>query len=469
MVSNLPAARINSGIIHSKTKSVCPICLKQLEALRVIKGNDLYLHKECPEHGYFEVVIRRGDLESISSEPVRTPAYPEFPNTNVVQGCPYDCGLCPEHRQQPCCVLLEVTQRCDLTCPVCYASAGSNPDQSNKTDPEIGVIKEWYEMLLSAGGPFNIQLSGGEPCLRDDLPEIIALGKQFGFTFFQVNTNGIRIARDRSYLAALKEAGLSTVYLQFDGITDNIFTKLRGRSLLEIKTEAISSCQALNIGIVLVPTIKPGINNQEIGNIIRFALNYHPVVRGVHFQPISYFGRYTSEPSNSDRITLPEIISAIQDQTEGLIQQSWFAPSGGPNRFCSFNGNFVVMEDGSLKPIIKRRDISGDNGPQDASKERIKAQSFVARNWISPSTGISENPSAFKPKLGGWDSFLSRAKTHLFAISGMAFQDAWTIDLDRLHDCYIMVVSPDNRLIPFCAYNLTSQMGKSIYRNTLPS
>jgi uncharacterized radical SAM superfamily Fe-S cluster-containing enzyme len=361
-------------------------------------------------------------------------------------------------------VLFELTQRCDLSCPVCYASAGGENNNRQHNDPDIETISNWYDLLLSSGGPFNIQLSGGEPCMRDDLPEIISMGREKGFTFFQLNTNGLRISRDKEYLSRLKEAGLSTVYLQFDGTTDEIFKKMRGRALLDQKIAAIQNCCDVNIGVVLVPTIKPGVNDNNIGNILRFGLKYHPVVRGVHFQPVSYFGRYPQAPADSDRITLPEVITAMQNQTDGQIQSSWFTPSGGPNRYCSFNGNFIVMEDGELKPIIKRQDHSCCCSPQDAEKERKKAQAFVARNWKAPEKENAASEPVISTSFGGWDAFLARAKTHLFAVSGMAFQDAWTMDLDRLHDCYIMIVSPDNRLIPFCAYNLTDSSGISYYR-----
>jgi uncharacterized radical SAM superfamily Fe-S cluster-containing enzyme len=459
---NSPVLLNNEEHVLSTTQSVCPVCLRRVKAQRIARGNDLYLIKTCPVHGRFDTIIRRGDLQTISVIPERTPAFPENPFTSVDRGCPYDCGLCPEHRQQPCCVLFELTQRCDLSCQVCYASAGNGNNPSQNADPDLATISSWYDLLLSAGGPFNIQLSGGEPCMRDDLPEIIALGRQKGFTFFQLNTNGLRIARDIEYLSRLKTAGLSTVYLQFDGTSDEILNIMRGRAILQEKVAAIQNCRDVNIGVVLVPTIKPGINDNDIGNILRFALQYHPIVRGVHFQPVSYFGRYPQPPADADRITLPEVIAAMQDQTGGLIQSAWFTPSGGPNRYCSFNGNFVVMEDGTLKPIISRQSQSSCCSPQDAAKERVKAQSFVARNWKAPET-LEASP-VVSTSFGGWGAFLARAKTHLFAISGMAFQDAWTLDLERLHDCYIMVISPDNRLIPFCAYNLTDSAGHSYYR-----
>ncbi|NLF51687.1 MAG: radical SAM protein [Leptolinea sp.] len=454
---------ISDEIVLSNTESVCPVCLKRIKAERVQKGDVIYLRKTCPEHGHFINPIWRGNLDRITNAPLRIPAFPEKALTEVKDGCPFDCGLCPEHRQRPCCVLLEVTQRCDLMCPFCYASAGGQANTNDYLDPELEQIKSWYRLLLDNGGPYNIQLSGGEPCVRDDLPEIITIGKEMGFTYFQVNTNGRRISRDIGFLTRLKDAGLTTIYLQFDGVTDEIYREMRGADLLAEKKQAIRNCKELNIGCVLVPTIKPGVNDCQIGEIIKFALQNHPVVRGVHFQPVSYFGRFPQPPVETDRITLPEIISAVCSQTGGMVDQAAFKPSGGPNRWCSFNGVFVVLEDGSLRAFVKK-ELPCSCTVQDANTERLRLQSFVARNWAAPARDNTQTNNDERPSLGGWDSFLARTKTHLFAITGMAFQDAWTLDLERVQDCCIMVLSPDNRMIPFCAYNLTSQSGRSLYR-----
>ena len=194
----------------------------------------------------FGTIVWRGQPEYSSWERTKIPSHPEHPFTEIKEGCPYDCGLCANHRQVPCCVLLEVTQRCDLGCPVCFASAGS----TQQADPELETIRMWYERMLAAGGPFNIQLSGGEPCLRDDLPEIILLGKQMGYTYFQVNTNGLRLAEDLNYLIRLKEAGLNVVYLQFDGTTDEIYQTIRGRKILEQKLRTIRNCKDAHVGVV---------------------------------------------------------------------------------------------------------------------------------------------------------------------------------------------------------------------------
>ena len=366
--------------VISRTESLCPDCLGRIPADLIRRDGNTYLRKSCAEHGPFETVIWRGSPAYETWEMPKIPTHPEKPFTAVGRGCPYDCGLCPEHQQQPCCVLLEVTQRCDLGCPLCFANAGG----STEDDPDLPTIRSWFENLLTAGGPFNIQLSGGEPCLREDLPEIITLGKSLGFTFFQVNTNGLRLATDIDFLEKLKGAGLSTVYLQFDGTRDAIYEKIRGHKLLLSKMAAIENCAKLQIGVVLVATIVPGINSPEVGNILKLALQYHPMVRGVHFQPVSYFGRYPRPPQDQDRITLPEVITLLEEQTEGLVKKENFKPSGGENAHCSFHGNFVVMPDGSLKPLSRHDPGSCCCKPITAQEGRIKAQAFVSRVWAAP-------------------------------------------------------------------------------------
>lgn len=446
--------------ILSQTESVCPECLTRIPASRVLRGEDVYLEKVCPEHGDFSTIIWRGQPAFTSWVYPKTPSFPEHPFTKVKNGCPYDCGLCPDHQQQSCCVLLEVTQRCDLRCPVCFADAGNDPS----LDLTLSEIAACYERLLAAGGPYNIQLSGGEPCLRDDLPEIIRLGRSYGFTFFQLNTNGLRLARDVSYLKELTSAGLSTVFLQFDGTKDAIYKIIRGRELLDEKMALIRRCEEVGVGVILVPTLVPGVNTDDIGNILRLALKYLPAVRGVHFQPISFFGRYSADPTNESRFTIPEIIQSIEEQTNGLIHSASFCPPGGENAACSFHGNFVLMSDGSLEALTNHKTESCCCKPVSAAQGAVRSRKFVARNWSSPSA-VKIPSKEVRPVLGEWDAFLERKRTHTFCVSGMAFQDAWTLDLERLRDCYIHCALPDGRLIPFCAYNLTSRQGSPLYRN----
>lgn len=445
--------------VLSTTESVCPECLGRIPALLVQYGEDVYLEKTCPHHGDFQTIIWRGKPAFASWVRPKTPSYPEIPFTRVKYGCPYDCGLCPDHRQQPCCVLLEVTQRCDLGCPVCFANSAHRP----LPDPTLDEIETWYLRLLEAGGPFNIQISGGEPCMRDDLPEIIRMGRSFGYSFFQLNTNGLRLAHDITYLKDLKQAGLSTVFLQFDGTHDEIYSRIRSRCLIDKKLETIENCAGLDIGVVLVPTLIPGINTGNIGNILRLGLANMPAVRGVHFQPVSYFGRYPESPSNEMRITIPEVIRAIETQTDGLIPAAAFCPPGGENALCSFHGNFVMMPDDTLIPLNRHNTDPCCCRPTQAAEGAVRSREFVAKHWASPEPQ-EESSKTGGLSLGAWDDFLERQHTHTFCISGMAFQDAWTLDLNRLRDCYIDTVSQDGRLVPFCAFNLTDRSGRSLYR-----
>jgi hypothetical protein len=450
--------------VNLSPRSVCPVCLKPIPARHETVGDETFLVKACPDHGEFRTVVWRGEPSFESWARPKVPSGPKQAFTSVEQGCPLDCGLCDAHRQHTCTALIEVTWRCDLGCPVCFASSG----KAAPPDPSMDDLGRLFDRVELASGHCNIQLSGGEPTVREDLPEIIRLGKARGFPFIQLNTNGLRLGREPGYAARLAEAGLDSVFLQFDGTEDPIFQALRGRPLLETKLAALDALAEAGVGIILVPTLVPGVNDRDLGNILRLAVDRSPAVRGVHFQPVSYFGRYPKQPGDDERITLPEIMRGLEDQTGGLLKAVDFRPPGCEHAFCSFHANYVVGEQGRLT----RLSSGGTCGctPRPASEGADAAKAFVKRQWSSPDRQL---PMAFdaapdSPADGGpedaLDVFIRRAATHTFAVSAMAFQDCWTLDLERLKGCCIHEVSPDGRLIPFCAYNLTSMGGETLYR-----
>ncbi len=453
---------MNEGILLHETESVCPLCLATIPAQRLGRGEDVFLRKTCPEHGTFEAVVWRGtpSLETWLSP--RIPSHPASPSTRMEKGCPRDCGLCPEHRQHTCTALIEVTERCNLNCSVCFADAGKSPGP----DPSLEDIEGQLDCLLAASGPCNVQFSGGEPTLRDDLPEIVARARAMGLLFVQVNTNGLRLASEPSYVDDLAAAGLASVFLQFDGIEDRVYRKLRGRDLFREKRQAVERCAERGIGVLLVPTLVPGVNVDQIGPIIQFAIEGLPAIRGVHFQPISYFGRVPTYPGDEGRITIPEIISAIEAQTEGRMGREHFRPPSCENALCSFHGSFVLMRDGRLQSRT-HHDPAKSCGckPAPAAEGAARAKRFVSRFWGGPEPIEPLSCCGSSPGLGVWDEFVDRARAHSLSISGMAFQDAWNLDLDRLRDCCIHVVHRDGRIVPFCAYNLTDSRGSSIYRH----
>ena len=433
-----------------KTLSVCPVCLTKIPAKKVVGADgNIYMEKHCWEHGSFKTLIWEGDLESYLGwtamdaggkvTPVRA--------APVEKGCPYDCGLCQNHERDGCCVLLELTNRCNLKCPVCFASAG----EQKPFDLSLEEIGKQYDLLMERGGPFNIQLSGGEPTMRDDLDKIIALGKEKGFTFFQLNTNGIRIAQEAGYAEHLVKAGVSVVFLQFDGLDDEIYRTLRGAPLTETKIKAIDNCKKAGLPVVLVPTVAPGVNDHALGEILRFALDRAPHIRGVHIQPISYFGRCGLEAPEV-RLTIPAVLRRIEEQMEGIMKVTDFGGGGAESPYCSFHASYMRKKDGSLKALPRR-------SSQCCCVKSSDARDFVSQQWSGKAAGCDGDEAT-----SSLDVFLQQTVENTFTVSGMVFQDAYNLDLDRLRRCYICEVDSRHGMVPFCAYNLTNIHGRALYR-----
>ncbi len=423
------------------TVSVCPICLRRLEATWVQAGNEVYLVKECPRHGKFSSIVWRGQTDFwkwIGREPEMGAG--ENPN------CPTGCGLCPDHKQDTCCTLLEVTGRCNLSCSFCFAQSG------NSQDPSLDDITEQLR-ALAVPGKTLVQLSGGEPTVRDDLPQIVAAAKAAGCRYEQLNTNGIRLAEDESFLAELVDCGLSFVFMQFDGTEGPIYRELRGRDLLETKERAIENCGKHQVGVTLVPMLVPGVNTHNIGKILEYGISMSPTVRGVHFQPVSYFGRTPSVPKDHMRYTVDELLTAIERQTGGMIRTESLFPSSCNHPLCGFHGDFVIMPDG-IAPLTKR-DESHEGCACGATVTADQKRAFVARRWNRRRPKDTETCCCSGASdLGEMGYFLSRVRSHGFTVTAMAFQDAGTLDVERLRRCSLHVFDR-GRFVPFCAYYLS--------------
>lgn len=444
--------------IISKTESLCPVCLKKIHAQIYIKDHNAYMEKICHEHGHFKTIIWKESMPIENWIRKKERAYISNPITNIQKGCPFDCGLCSEHRQHTCTALIEVTQNCNLNCKFCFADSSGYKEK----DPSLEKIEFLYKQILKASGKCNIQLSGGEPTVRNDLASIIKIGANLGFPFIQINTNGIRMGEDESYVKKLKSAGLNSVFLQFDGTKDTIYERLRGKKLLDVKIKAIENCKKHSVGIILVPTLVPGVNVDNIGSIIDFALAHAPVVRGVHFQPVSYFGRVPFIPKDEDRVTLPEIMEEVEKQTRGKIKKDSLKPPGCENSLCSFHGSYLYEGNKKLMHLTKHTSCSCKS--EKAEEGARKAKAYVSRNWSYKKMDQKNKKEDHTALVRGWDEILNRINNNSFSISAMAFQDVWNVDLERVRDCCIHVVSPDGRLIPFCLYNLSDKDGRYLYR-----
>jgi uncharacterized radical SAM superfamily Fe-S cluster-containing enzyme len=460
-------------VFQGETESLCPVCLKRIRATRLLQGDEVFLVKECEDHGSFRTVMWRGKPSMAQWQRPKAPVHPELCYGCIERGCPFDCGLCNDHQQVPCSVLIEVTDRCNLNCAVCFADSGRDKTR----DPSLERISLLLERAMAAVGPSNLQLSGGEPTLRDDLPQIVEIARQIGYTFIQVNTNGLRLASDKDYGKQLRDAGLSAAFLQFDGASDDIYRSLRGKGLLTEKLQAIRHCGEADLGVVLVPTLVRGVNTHSVGAIVRQALKLAPTVRGIHFQPVSFFGRFPKQANDESRFTLPELMRCLEEQTKGLIKVSDFSPPGCEHAHCSFHATYMLSAESRLQHMGAKNGDSCCSVDVGAGGVK-KTVETVSRRWTLPSATtcssqlpLSKNASCCRSSADvtrtegplDLDVFLREVAVRSFTISAMAFQDAENLDLERLRGCCISVISPDGKLIPFCAYNLTSRGGESLY------
>ena len=454
--------------IIGATQSLCPECLCRIPATKVEQDGRIYLKKECSVHGGYKVLIWRGDAESYTDweQFGYEGSLPSTKHISTKRGCPYDCGLCSSHKVNACTMVMEVTSECNLRCPICFADAGCGASD----EPDISAVKEMFKTVFDTVGPCTIQLSGGEPTMRNDLPEIVAMGRTMGFDHILLNTNGIRLAQDAEYLHRLKDSGLSAVYLQFDGVTDDIYRDIRGTNLIDLKVQAIENCGQEKIGVVLVPVLVPGINVHQIGDIFRFAKSRIPVVKGVHFQPISYLGRYPGMPSDEDRITIPDVLNALCRQTDGELKRDYFVPRSVKGSHCSFSALFFLAEDDRFIPLSNLSDpLVSQQSKQLGAEE--SSRRFMSIHWrfheeqFDPKSGsccggLNIDP---KPVIEDGSVFSKRILTHGMTISCMPFQDVWNIDLERLMGCCGHVVTLNRQIIPFCALYLTSANGERLY------
>ena len=413
------------------TRSVCPVCLRNLPAqlLRRPDGS-VELRRVCPEHGEARATVWRGKLDFAAWS-----AGSDVLPADAGLHCPNNCGLCAEHESASCCVLLEVTRRCNLRCRFCFADGGRAED-----DPPRAALEAAIRDIASRCASPLLQLSGGEPTLRDDLPELVRCAKAAGCSYVQVNTNGLRLAREPEYAKRLAQAGLDIVFLQFDGTRNEVYETLRGAPLLEEKLEAVRVCAALGVGVTLVPTVVRGVNDGDLGALVALAASLSPGVRGVHFQPVSYFGRVPGQPEDAARYTLDELIFGLHEQA-GLPLAA-FLPSRCDHPLCGFHAAFLIGADGALQTL------TGAAPPAGRSSAR-ENRDYVARRWMRAAP--EEKPAASGDD---FDSFLYRVRHESLTLSAMAFQDAGNLNVERLHRCSLHVWDA-GRIVPFCARYLT--------------
>lgn len=414
------------------THSLCPICLQVVEAQVIARDGKVYLQKQCPDHGSLSVYLWPDVDHYKWINDFRLPAVPATHSRPAIDGCPNNCGLCTSHLRFPTLIEVEVTQRCNLRCPVCFMDAGNelsgNPSMQS-LESMFTSIREQVDENTS------LQLTGGEPTVRPDLVNVVSMARQFGFQAIEINTNGIEIAEDPDYLLELIQAGISGIYLQFDGLSDDVYCQVRGIELLSTKMQAIENCRATGVQVVLAMTVIQGINHNQIGAVLEFALGNLDVIAGLALQPAFTSGRF--DLSVDRKLSMGDVVFMLAEQSHGLIEPYDLWPLGCSHPLCSCATQLVV-ENGSLVPVT--RHITRDQH----------------RSYFN----------AHSPQGSVFADILSRCQPDVrssLSILIMNYMDAETLDLKRLRECSMTVSMLDGRQIPFCAYQISNQDGVRLH------
>ena len=472
-------------LITRTVSSLCPVCLEVISARIFQEDEAVMIEKHCEEHGDFKdiywsdaAIYRR--FMSYWSDGLRINK-----SSKTSHGCPLDCGLCENHKSGTLLGIIDVTSRCNLSCPICFADAGND-----KNEPTIGQIASMMQVLrdqIPVPCP-AIQFSGGEPTMRVDLPDIVYLAKTMGFAQILLATNGLVLASRPDLCHELIQSGLSTVYLQFDGVTPEPYEAIRGVNLLPQKLRAIENLrQAGNLSTVLVPTLVKGTNDGQAGDIVRFASKKLDIIKGVNFQPVSFAGRIDQEERTAKRITIPDVLALLEDQTNNEITRDDFYPIPFVKPIshlieaetgisqpvfmahpCCGAGTYIYCQGGHMIPITRFLDVDGlmemiiqeTNCFDGSMLGKLKMNEMILRQ-MPKFVDELRAPDNFNLKELIWSVFIKGTRKSLaefhdrsLFLGIMHFQDLYNIDLERLEKCGIHYALPDGRIIPFCAYNI---------------
>ena len=441
------------------TNSICSTCYRKVEAKVLSQDGKVYLQKWCPQHKLQRVLISTdAEYYQLSRQTLKPGQMPLKFNTPIRYGCPYDCGLCPDHEQHSCLTLVEITDRCNLTCPVCYSESSPHHGEHRSLE-QIAFMLD--SVVRNEGQPDVVQISGGEPTIHPDFFAILDLAKSRPIKHLMVNTNGIRIASDADFARRLKDylPGFE-LYLQWDSMRPEALRTLRGEDLTSIRRKALERLNEHNISTTLVVTLKKGLNDDQIGEIIDMALQQR-CVRGVTFQPIQIAGRLTEFDPAVDRLTLGEVRQQI------LRQCSVFKPADiipVPCHPDCLAMAYALKLDAKVIPLTGLIDpkvlLHGEGNTIVYERDpRLRAELFrLFSTAVSPSSSelslrqlLCCLPQVAVPGNVTYDS--------IFRIIIMQFLDAWNFDVRSVKKSCVHIAHPDGRIIPFDTYNLFYRPG----------
>ncbi len=478
--------------LPKKVESLCPECRKRIPATILERDGKVYMEKTCPEHGFIkDLVYSNAELykkaERWTYEDGEGVSNPQITGAKA---CPDDCGLCDLHKSHAALANVDLTNRCNLRCPICFANANV---QGYVYEPSYEQVLGMLRMLrdIKPVFPPAVQFSGGEPTIHPRFLDILQAAHSLGFSHIQIASNGIRIGKDLEFAKQSRARGLYSVYLQFDGVGDEIYQKTRGlKGLWEIKQKAVENARIAGLHIVLVPTIIKTINDDQVGKILQFAVDHSDVVSGISYQPVAFTGRIPLEERERQRYTLSDLALDIEKQTGSLkMLEDWY-PLSVTSPFskllsaiwkydvmkitshadCGIGSYiFVNSKTQRMIPIAKLIDIEAFTMALNQlvkqkishirSLTAISAQHLMkkyfreeeAKDGITPEIclelfqGVVDKEAQTRNDLAySWNILL---------VAGMHFQDSYNYNVDRVKRCCIHYAAPNGRLYPFCAYN----------------
>ncbi len=441
-------------VFYELTRSICPECRKVIDAKILIRDNKVYMAKRCPECGPFEALVY-GDAEMYASFAKfnKPGTIPLAFGTEIKDGCPHDCGLCPDHQQHACLGIIEVNSACNMNCPLCFA--GASPGFSLSMEEVEAMLDDF---VRTEGDPEVVQFSGGEPTIHPQILDFVRAARSRGIPFAMINTNGKRIAQDDRFLAELNEVRPS-LYFQFDGFDAETYRIIRGEpDILAEKLRALDRLASIGLNVTLVPAIERGVNEHEVGRIVEFAIK-HPAVRGINFQPAFHAGRHLQHDP-MQRITIPDILKLIEQQTAGMFLKSDFIPV--PCCFPTCNSVTYAFIDGEKVTPLSRivnvydyLDYITNRVMPDFSLEIKKALEGLWSSSAIPGSQKSAEQFSVSCQACGLPESLTIGDIadKMIMIMLQDFMDPWTFNQKNLMKCCKEFLLPGGKQVPFCSYN----------------
>lgn len=447
-------------VFLGQTTSMCARCLTLVPAKIVVEGQDVFYLKRCPEHGVEKALVSTdAAYYRLCFEYLKPGDRPLAPTTRTDFGCPYDCGLCPDHEQHSCLALLEVNDVCNLTCPVCFAE--SSPKRTNNLD--MATIERMLDALVaSEGEPDLVQISGGEPTLHPRILDIIALARSKPIRHVMLNTNGIRIAEEPGFAEALAafKPGFE-IYLQFDSLKPSALKDLRGADLTRIRLKALETLERLGLSTTLVVVVKRGVNDDEIADIVNYARQWS-CVRGVTFQPVEDAGRNLGFDRNAHRVVLSDIRRALVSGGTPFTPADVIPLPCNPESIAI---GYALRHGSTLIPVtaaMPREELVREvpNAITFEKYPELHRRIIELYSLATTEANVAQRLEALLCCLPLVQVPGALSYENIFRVAIVEFMDAHNFCLGRVKRSCVHFLTPAGQIIPFETYNLLYRNGR---------